>query len=177
MCRLPKLRTVTGPRAKNMRLFSLVLLSIAGLGPIAGNAGTLVGDWLQDDPIDTSINEKRAISQPVSQTTESTLVTLGIKSPGTTGLVDFFLIISNKTTGPGCQFTVDEVIIDSKSFPVSSTTHISDISGLKTRTADEQKQIWKAFRKGQKLSLKVRQICSAENTSSGKVNTFDFSFY
>ena len=86
-----------------MHLFSLILLSIVGLSPIAGNAGTLEGDWLQDDPDDTSINEKRAISQPVSQSTETTRVTLGIKSPGTTDLVDFFLIISSKTASPGCR--------------------------------------------------------------------------
>ena len=158
-----------------MRLFSLILLSIVGLSPIAGNAGTLVGDWLQDDPDDTSINEKRAISLPITQSTETTRVTLGIKSPGTTDLVDFFLVISNKTASPGCQYTVDEVIIDSKSFPVSSTTHFSDISGLKTSTADEQKRIWKAFRKGQKLSLRVRQICNVKNVSSSEINIFDFS--
>ena len=158
-----------------MRLFILILLSIVGLSPIASNAGTLEGDWLQDDPDDASINEKRAISLPITQSTETTRVTLGIKSPGTTDLVDFFLIISNKTASPGCQYTVDEVIIDSKSFPVSSTTHISEISGLKARTADEQKRIWKAFRKGQKLSLKIRQICNAENVSSSEINTFDFS--
>jgi micrococcal nuclease len=158
-----------------MRLFSLILLSLVGLSPIAGNAGTLVGNWLQDDPDDASLNERRAISQPITQSTEATRVTLGIKSPGTTDLVDFFLIFSNKTAGSSCQYTVAEVIIDSKSFPVSSATHSSNISGLRNRTTDEQKQIWKAFRKGQKLSLRIRQVCNVENVASSEINSFAFS--
>jgi len=158
-----------------MHLLPLILLLLIGLNPIASHAGTLVGDWFQDGPDDALIIDRRAISQPVSQSTESTRVTLGIKSPGTTNLVDFFLIISSKPAGTGCQYTVDEVIIDSKSFPVSSITHTSNISGLKTSTADQQKQIWKAFKKGQQLSLRIRQICTVENAPVNEVNTFDYS--
>jgi len=158
-----------------MHLPPLILLLLIGLNPIISHAGTLVGNWFQDGPNDALIIDRRAISQPVSQTTEVTRVTLGIKSPGTTDLVDFFLIISSKPASTGCQYTVDEVIIDSKSFPVSSTTHTSDISGLKTSTANQQQQIWKAFKKGQKLSLRIRQICTVENAPVSEVNIFDYS--
>ena len=113
LCRLSKLPAVNRQRVEKMRLFSLILLLLAGLSPIACNAGTLVGDWLQPDPDDASFIERRAISQPITQSTEATRITLGIKSPGTTDLVDFYLIISNKTAGSSCQYTVDEVIIDS----------------------------------------------------------------
>lgn len=158
-----------------MRFFSLMLLSILGLSPNTGNAGTLVGDWWQEGTVDASNNERHAITQPVSQSTDATRVTLGIKNPELTDFVDFFLIISSKTANARCQYTVEEVIIDSQSFPVSSPTHTSDIGGIKTNTKDEQKRLWREFTKGRKLSLKIHQACNAPNEPSSEVNIFDFS--
>ena len=83
-----------------MRLPSLILLLITGLSPGVGNAGELVGEWYQEEVEDTSVDEKRAFSQPVSQSTEAIQVTLGIKSPGQIDLVDFFLVISEATSDP-----------------------------------------------------------------------------
>ena len=65
-----------------MRLHLLLLLLISGLSQNVGYAGTLVGDWYQEEIKDTPNTERRAFSQPTSQSTEANQVTLGIKSPG-----------------------------------------------------------------------------------------------
>ncbi|MFA9421479.1 MAG: thermonuclease family protein [Gammaproteobacteria bacterium] len=148
---------------------------ITGLSPGVGNAGELVGEWYQQDVADTSVDEKRAFSQPVSQSTEAIQVTLGIKSPGLTDLVDFFLVISDKASDPNCQYTVNGIDIDSRSFPITSTTHSSDISQLKTKSEDEQKRLWRDFRKGQNLTVKLQKACNNKKAESSEVNTFDFS--
>jgi len=142
---------------------------------MTGNAGELVGEWYQEDIEDTSSNEKRAFSQPVSQSTEAIQVTLGIKSPGLTDPVDFFLVISDKISDSTCQYAVDGIVIDSRSFSITSTVQASEIAQLKTRREGEQKRLWKDFRKGQKLTVKIQQACNNKNVRSSAVNTFDFS--
>jgi endonuclease YncB( thermonuclease family) len=158
-----------------MRLYSLTLLLITGLSPIPGSAGTLVGEWYQEDIEDVSPDERRAFSQPISQSTDAIQVTLGIKSPGLTGIVDFFLVVSGKKSDANCQYTANEIDIDSRSFPITSTTQASSIFQLKTKSEGEQGQLWKDFRKGQNLTVKIQQACSDKNVQSSKVNTFDFS--
>jgi len=158
-----------------MRLHFLILILIAGLSPVPVIAGTLVGEWYQEEIEGSSTDEKWAFSQPVAQSTKAIRVSLGIKSPGLTGIADFFLVISGKASDPGCQYTAREIDIDSRSFPVTGTTHSSGISQLKTKTEGEQKQLWKAFRKGQNLTVKIQQACSNKDVPGDEVSTFDFS--
>ena len=157
-----------------MRLFCLFLLSFAGLCLGAAHAGALVGDWWQEDSQEASSNEKRAISQPVSRSTEDIQVTLGIKGTGSAVPVDFFLVISSKATIDSCLYTVDEIIIDSQSFPVSGPGHRSDIDGIRAATAEAQKRLWQAFIKGRGLSLKIGRTCSGPEQTANATNTFDF---
>ena len=158
-----------------MRLTHLILLCIIGPSPFASYAGTLVGDWYQEGLEDTANAKRRAYSQPISPSTETTQVTLGIKSPGLVDSVDFYLIISGKTTALNCLYAVKEIAIDSKHFPVKSTTHSSDISQVLTRTDDDQQNLWREFRKGQNLSLKIHQTCSDQNEQTSEESTYDFS--
>ncbi len=158
-----------------MRLYFLLLLFISVLSQNIGYAGTLVGDWYLEDTEVASIDERRAFSQPIAQSTEAIQVTLGIKSPGVTNLVDFYLVISSKTADSICQYTVNGITIDSRSIPIRSTTHSSDISQFETRSEDEQKRLWRDFRKGQNLTLKIHQACNIQNVQGSDVNKFDFS--
>ena len=158
-----------------MRLHSLILILIAGLSPVPVIAGTLVGEWYQEEIEDSSADEKWAFSQPVTQSTEVIQATLGIKSPGLTDIADLFLVISSKTSDPDCQYTAREIDIDSRSFPITGTTYSSGISQLKTKTEGEQQQLWKAFRKGQNLTVKIQQACSNKDVPGDQVSTFDFS--
>ena len=158
-----------------MRLHLLILLFIIGFNPNVSNAGTLVGEWYLEDTKDASNDERLAFSQPVSQSTDKTQVTLGLKSPGLSDLADFYLVVSSKVKGSNCQYTVSEVIIDSKSFAVKSANQSSDESVIETRTKKDKTQLWREFRKGKKMSLRIRQACSGGNVPGNEVNTFDFS--
>ncbi len=155
-----------------MPLPLLALLSIVGFSPGVSHSGTLAGGWYLED---TSTDERRAFSQPFSQKPEDTQVTLGIKSPGLMDLVDFYLVISSNGESAGCEYTVREIVIDSVTFTVMSTTHSSDVSQITTKTDDEQNRLWSAFRKGQNLSLKLHQSCSGQTGPSSEVSTFIFS--
>jgi micrococcal nuclease len=158
-----------------MRLHLLILPFIIGFNPNVSNAGTLVGEWYLEDTKDASNDERLAFSQPVSQSTDKTQVTLGLKSPGLSDLADFYLVVSSKVKDSNCQYTVSEVIIDSKSFAVKSANHSSDESVIETRTKKDKTQLWREFRKGKKMSLRIRQACSGGNVPGNEVNTFDFS--
>ena len=158
-----------------MRLHLLILLFIIGFNPNVSNAGTLVGEWYLEDTKDAATDEKLAFSQPVSQSTDKTQVTLGLKSPGLTDVADFYLIAFNKVKGSNCQFTVSEVLIDAKSFAIKKANHSLEKSVIETRTKKDKTQLWRAFRKGNKMSLKIRQACSGGNVPGNEVNTFDFS--
>jgi endonuclease YncB( thermonuclease family) len=158
-----------------MRLHLLILLFIIGFNPNVSNAGTLVGEWYLEDTKEASNDERLAFSQPVSQSTDKTQVTLGLKSPGLSDLADFYLIAFNKVKNSNCQYTVSEVIIDAKSFAVKSANHSLEKSVIETRTKKDKTQLWRAFRKGNKMSLKIRQACSGRNVAGNEVNTFDFS--
>jgi len=153
----------------------LILLIIIGLNLNVSNAGTLVGEWYLEDANEASVDERLAFSQPVSQSSDKTQVTLGIMSPGLTDLADFYLVVSSKVKDSNCQYTVSEVAIDSKSFAVRSANQSSDRFVIETRTKEQKKQLWREFRKGNKLSLRIGQACSVENGSGNEVNTFDFS--
>ena len=158
-----------------MRLHLLILLFIIGFNPNVSNAGTLVGEWYLEDTKDAATDEKLAFSQPVSQSTDKTQVTLGLKSPGLTDVADFYLIAFNKVKGSNCQYTVSEVLIDAKSFAIKSANHSLEKSVIETRTKKDKTQLWRAFRKGNKMSLRIRQACSGGNVPGNEVNTFDFS--
>ena len=158
-----------------MRLHLLILLFIIGFNPNVSNAGTLVGEWYLEDTKDAPNDERLAFSQPVSQSTDKTQVTLGLKSPGLTDVADFYLIAFNKVKGSNCQFTVSEVLIDAKSFAIKSANHSLEKSVIETRTKKDKTQLWWAFRKGNKMSLRIRQACSGGNVPGNEVNTFDFS--
>ena len=158
-----------------MRLHLLILLFIIGFNPNVSNAGTLVGEWYLEDTKDASNDERLAFSQPVSQSTDKTQVTLGLKSPGLSDLADFYLIAFNKVKGSNCQYTVSEVLIDAKSFAIKSANHSLEKSVIETRTKKDKTQLWGAFRKGNKMSLRIRQACSGGNVPGNEVNTFDFS--
>lgn len=158
-----------------MRLHLLILLFIIGFNPNVSNAGTLVGEWYLEDTKDAATDERLAFSQPVSQSTDKTQVTLGLRSPGLTDVADFYLIAFNKVKGSNCQFTVSEVLIDAKSFAIKKANHTLEKSVIETRTKKDKTQLWRAFRKGNKMSLKIRQTCSGGNVPGNEVNTFDFS--
>ena len=158
-----------------MRLHLLILLFIIGFNPNVSNAGTLVGEWYLEDTKDAATDEKLAFSQPLSQSTDKTQVTLGLKSPGLTDVADFYLIAFNKVKGSNCQFTVSEVLIDAKSFAIKSANHSLEKSVIETRTKKDKTQLWWAFRKGNKMSLRIRQACSGGNVPGNEINTFDFS--
>ena len=158
-----------------MRLHLLILPFIIGFNPNVSNAGTLVGEWYLEDTKDASNDERLAFSQPVSQSTDKTQVTLGLKSPGLSDLADFYLIAFNIVKGSNCQYTVSEVLIDAKSFAIKSANHSLEKSVIETRTKKDKTQLWGAFRKGNKMSLRIRQACSGGNVPGNEVNTFDFS--
>jgi micrococcal nuclease len=158
-----------------MRLHLLLLLLIPGLSPNVGYAGTLVGDWYQEEMENSPNFERRAFSQPISQSTEANQITLGIKSPGLMDPVDFYAVISSKSTDVNCQYVVREIIVDAEIFTIGSNDHSSDITQLLTKTDDEQAKLWRAFKKGQNLSLKIHQTCSSDNAQIDEVNTFTFS--
>ena len=158
-----------------MRLHLLLLLFISGLSQNVGYAGTLVGDWYQEEIEDTPNTERRAFSQPTSQSTEANQVTLGIKSPGLMDPVDFYAVISGKPTDASCQYAVSDIMIDAETFSVGSNTYSSDIPRIMTRTDDEQERLWRGFKKGQNLSLRIDQLCSSGNVQNSEVLTFNFS--
>jgi hypothetical protein len=140
-----------------------------------GYAGTLVGDWYQEETANDPSNERRAFSQPISQSTEANQVTLGIKSPGFMDPVDFYAMISHKPPDSNCQYAVSKIIIDAETFSVESNTHSSGIAQILAKTDDDQKRLWRTFRKGKELSLKIDQVCGSENVHRDEVNTFNYS--
>lgn len=158
-----------------MRLQLLLLLFISGLSPNLGYAGTLVGDWYQEETEDHLNIERWAFSQPISQSTEATQVTLGINSPGLSDPIDFYAVISDKLPDDNCLYVVRKIIIDAETFTIGSNAQSSDITQLLTKTDDEQTKLWRAFKKGQNLSLEIHQTCSPDNVQIGEVNTFAFS--
>ncbi len=158
-----------------MRLHLLLLLLISGLSPTLGYAETLVGDWYQDETENHLNIERWAFSQPISQSTEATQVTLGINSPGLVDPIEFYAVISDKLPDDNCQYVVREITIDAEPFTIGSNAHSSDMTQLLTKTDDEQAKLWRAFKKGQNLSLKIHQTCSSANVQIDEVNTFAFS--
>ena len=158
-----------------MRIHLLLLLLISGLSPNLGYAGMLVGDWYQEEMGNDPNSEMRAFSQPISQSTETNQVTLGIKSPGTTDPVNLYAVISSKSKSASCEYAVSEIIIDAETFSMGSNTDSSGIAQLLAKTDDDQAKLWRAFKKGQNLSLKILQTCSSDNAQIDEVNTFSFS--
>ena len=101
-----------------MRLHLPLLLLISGISPNLGYAGTLVGDWYYEETENYLNIERWAFSQPISQSTEATQVTLGINSPGLVDPIDFYAVISDKLPDDNCQYVVREIIIDAETFTI-----------------------------------------------------------
>jgi endonuclease YncB( thermonuclease family) len=134
-----------------------------------------VGDWYYEETENYPNIERWAFSQPISQSTEANQVTLGINSPGLLDPIDFYAVISDKLPDADCQYVVREIIIDGETFTIGNNAHSSDTTQLLTKTADEQTKLWRAFKKGQNLSLRIHQTCGADNTQNDEVNTYTFS--
>jgi len=158
-----------------MRLHLLPLLFISGLSHNVGYAGTLVGDWYQEETKAAQKVERRAYSQPISQSTETNQVTLGIKGSGLMFPIEFYAVISGKSTNTNCSSTVSEIIIDTETFPVRSNAHASDITSILTKTDDEHERLWRKFKQGNNLFLRILQTCNAKDVQSNEVSTFNFS--
>ena len=158
-----------------MHIHLLLLLFISGPGSNVSYAGTLVGDWYQEEMGNDPNSERRAFSLPITQSTEANQVTLGITSQGLKNPVEFYAVISSKSTDANCQYAISDIIIDAEIFTLRSNDHSSDITQLLTKTDDEQAKLWRVFKKGQNLSLKIHQTCGSENVHRDEVSTFNYS--
>lgn len=155
-----------------MRLMLSILLALSGLGPAPGYAGTLVGEWYQEDP---SGEARRAVSQPVSRSTDAIDVTLGIGRTGPRDGVEFFVLVSGADADAGCRYAVTEITVDSSAFPVSSTAHASTVAAIAAASDAAQQRLWREFRRGRSLSLRVESRCAARTATVSETHRFDFS--
>jgi len=136
-----------------------------------GIAGELVGDWYQE----RSNNEKHSFVLPENQTTENTQVTLGIKSPGSNDLVEFYLVISNQLPEVTCKYKLRELSIDSIVFEFIARTDPTGKTGIQIRDKKQNNSLWRAFKKGKKITISINHECNDQGSIINEENHYQYS--
>lgn len=155
----------------DISLHITIYLVVALLFSNLSSAATLEGDWLLEDVTEAAVKNAFSIAQSSSQ--KNTNATLGIRKTVKTPL-ELYLVVSTKSAVLTCQYDVIQAEFGTVTVPLTGSPQATEISNIKPIIEDHN-QLWIPFKRGEVVTIKVKEQCDSNSESQERWLSFSFS--